>query len=260
MRLTTYDSAVTLNSGAPRLFGRRRAADLRPPFQHRDAGAALARAARPRRARCARRRRRRRRSSSPLTVRPARAAGARCRARAAGRAGPWRASSARRSARIASRSGSDGERGDRRRVERVALEVQRLDAARAEPGAVRGIGGDEVALGDDVRADERATRAPSRGSTSSAPRARGRRGRRERDVGDVVHEPGDGELGIVGVLHRAAIRNATPAREHATATQSESARSPPSRTAPTTPSPRASCRRPPGPHAPRDRRQVVRRP
>ena len=116
--------------------------------------------------------------------------------------GSFARSSARRSSRIASRSGSAVEPATVGVVERVALRRERLDAARAEPSAVRRIGGDEVALRDHVRA---------RRAGRPADRAAARRARRPaavvvavvvgvRDVGDVVHEPGDRQLGVVRVL------------------------------------------------------------
>ena len=139
--------------GAPRLFGRRRAADLRSAFEHRDARAAP-----------------REQPGGDEPVVPAaddddvepvgahratRSSSGRQVSSAGGCAsGSLARSSARRSARIASRSGSAASAAIAGGVERVALQVQRLDAARAEPGAVRGIGRDEIALGLDVRADE----------------------------------------------------------------------------------------------------------
>ncbi len=68
--------------------------------------------------------------------------------------------------------------GDLGGVERLALQLQRLDAARAQPGAVRGIGRDEIPLG--ARRARRPAARPAR--RAAAPRARRRapRGRRDR--------------------------------------------------------------------------------
>ncbi len=76
------------------------------------------------------------------------------------------------------RSGSAANAAIVERVERVALCVQGLDAARAELGAVRGIGRDEVPLRFDVRADEPRD-ARARAAVRRA-RRRASRGRRDR--------------------------------------------------------------------------------
>ena len=110
-------------------------------------------------------------------------------------------SSARRRSRIASRSGSARERGEIGVVERVALLGERLDAPRAELPPVLGIGRDEVALGDARAPDEvRDPRAEQRLDELRAAPVVVAVVVGVRDVGDVVHEAGDRQLGIVGML------------------------------------------------------------
>ena len=74
--------------------------------------------------------------------------------------------------------------------------------------AVRGIGRDEIALGLDVRADEpRDARAEQRLDQLGAALRVVAVVVRERDVGDVVHESGDRELGVGG-MRRLQVRAA----------------------------------------------------
>ena len=115
--------------------------------------------------------------------------------------GSFARSSARRRSRIASRSGSAASAASSASAERVALRGERLHTARAEAPPVRGIRRHEVPLGDHVGADE--TRDPG------AEERFDERGAAAvvigvvigvRDVGDVVHEAGDGQLRVVRVL------------------------------------------------------------
>jgi len=97
------------------------------------------------------------------------------------------------------------------------LRRESLGAAGAEATPVPGLGGDEVALGNHVRADEVGNpRSEEWCDERGAPAIVVAVVVGVRDVGDVVYEAGDGQLGIMRVLDsqdRAALESVGEAVE-----------------------------------------------